>query len=111
MTTNEAPSKPTVDEVVDSLTGYDELAIEERFGSDINTLLNVNPVKGMRALAFVVIKRQNETADVKNPAGKAFEQIMKSPMTAINDHFGDEPDEVMADEPVTEAGKGASETA
>lgn len=47
------PEKPTPGEVMDTLTGYDEIAIEKAFGADIETLINAG--KGLtylRALVF-----------------------------------------------------------
>jgi len=106
--TNEATatdSKLTFTEVLDSLTGYDEQAIEQRFGADINTLLNTNATKAGRALVYVLFKRENDAADIQNPDGKAYKKVMGIPMAEITDHFGDDVPEVDENSPVSDQGK------
>lgn len=106
--TNEATasdSKLTFTEVLDSLTGYDEQAIEQRFGGDINTLLRTNATKASRSLVYILLKRENEAADTQNPDGKAYKKVMGIPMAEITDYFGDDVDEIDENSPVTESGK------
>lgn len=103
--TNEATRKLTYDETLESLTGYDEHAIEQRFGVDINTLLRSNAIKASRALVYVLLKRENEAQDLKDPAGKAYKTVMEAPMGTLTDYFGDDVDEIDENSPVTESGK------
>lgn len=47
------PEKPTPGEVMDTLTGYDELAIEKAFGAEIEALIERGSgLRYLRALAF-----------------------------------------------------------
>ena len=90
----------------DSLTGYEEVEIEGRFGDDIQVLLETRPIKAGRALAFVVVVRDLRAADVKDPVKKAYEAAMGMTVTELNNFFPDEVDELDADQPVTPEGKG-----
>jgi len=97
--------KPTVNEVIDSLTGYEELAIEKAFGDEFYDL---SLVKRMRALAFVLAKRGGKNdADAK----KAVMAMSQAQVTeAFSDEDDDEGDDDLGIEPATEAGKGDGES-
>ena len=100
--------KPTVNEVIDSLTGYEELAIEKAFGDEFYDL---SLVKRMRALAFVLEKRGGKNdADAKK-AIMTMSQARVTEAFSDEDDEGDEGDEELGIEPVTEAGKGDDEPA
>jgi len=45
---------PTVEEMAESLTGFDELAIEARFGKSVTDL---SPTISMRAMTFITNRR------------------------------------------------------
>ena len=78
--------KPTVRDSVGALTGFDELAIEAKFGSDFNAL---NATMTMRALVFVQLRREGR--DDKGAYGEAMRLTLK----AVNERFEkpDTPDE------------------
>jgi len=100
---NEATQKPTVDEVVESLTGYEEDEIEKRFGADINTLLIGKPTRGLRALIFVVKARQDPKT--------AYKDAMNLALKELDPFFADDGDEPMPEAPITESGKEADAAA
>lgn len=100
MTTTEKPKAPelTSTEVLGSLTGYDELAIEQQFGGPIEGMTKT-PSKFGRALVFVLKRREG----LKDPAAKKY--ALDLTMSAVDDHFKpDEDDEL----PGSEAGKDES---
>lgn len=102
MTTTEKP-KPnepelTSSEVLESLTGYEELAIEKSFGSVIEAMTKT-PSKFGRALVFILKRREGlKDNEAKNYA-------LELTMRAVDDHFKPDEDE---DLPGSEAGKGES---
>lgn len=51
-----APKLPTTDEVLESLTGYDELAIEKAFGTDVESLMRSG--KGLTYLRSLVFAQE-----------------------------------------------------
>ncbi len=88
-------------EVGDSLTGFDEIAIEKHLGYDIYAVVGVQPAKYRRALIFVHLRQQG-TSDVD--AKKA---ALNLPIGAAWDYFA-ESEEVNPEEPDTDAGKGST---
>lgn len=87
-------------DLLDSLTGFEELAISERFGFDITTLLDRSATMAGRALVFT-----EKTRSGQKP-GDAYKGAMSMTVRAVNDHFDtDEEPEVLEDETVTEQGK------
>lgn len=100
-TTAEETVKPTLGDTINSLTGYEEDEIEHAFGISVYDLIGVNFVKANRALCFVLRRREGKK-------GSEALKIAKS-MTSkeLDGVFADDEDddEVMPDEPVTEAGK------
>lgn len=101
--------KSTMDtgEVLESLTGYEELEIEQRFGAMPDVLLTTKSTTGLRALAAVVIARDLEAQDVKDPKAKAYRHVMGLTLAQVTDFFPDEEEEpaLDGDEPVTPAGE------
>lgn len=90
-------------EVVETLTGFDEQYIRERYGSDIEDLLDNQPREGMRALAIAVVKHEGTSADL------AYTHVMGLNMKQLNDFFADDEPEAMPEEPETESGKDVSD--
>ena len=84
-----------------SLTGFEEIEIEERFGEPIGQLMNSALSKAGRALIFVVERR----AGAKS--GDAYKAAMNLRLDAVNTRFFDEDDEEEdeGDEPATAEGK------
>lgn len=91
--------KPTADEVMGSITGYDEIAISRAFKTDIGDMRE----KGftfLRALVFVHQRRQGKKD------AEAYQHAMELPMRALTeDYFEPEPDDLDPDDPDTPAGK------
>lgn len=95
-------TEKTFDEVIDSLNGYDELAIASATGSSLDTLLQKAKLHAVRCVIAMDIARESEP---KLKYGLAYKQAMEMPMREVQDYFtGDE--EVTPDEPDTESGKG-----
>lgn len=95
----------TLNEAVESLNGFDEIAIEKRFGGDITSLLTNHAIRAVRATVFVLRRRDGLKDD------EAYKASMEMSIREAQDYFPDEPDEIMPDEPVTEVGKDSSEPA
>lgn len=91
-------AKPTATEVMLSLTGYDEIAIEQAFGDDISRIASTSVGKFGRALAFVLARRGGmKDSDAKK-------HILGLTRAEVDDLFADDADEL----PGSEAGKGDS---
>lgn len=95
-------SKISLDELTDSLTGYDELAVEQAFGADIYDL---GSIRQIRAGIFCHRRRQGD----KHDEAKKF--AMGLTVRAVLDYFPDpEAEPVMPGVgPETEEGKGAEQ--
>lgn len=97
--TTPASSKPTVAEIADSLTGYDEDAIQQHMGVDIYDGLVTKFVLTRRLLVFVHQTRLGAT-----PAD-AVKTAKSMPSGEVVAYFGSDPEEVDDEEPETPAGK------
>lgn len=94
--------KVTADEFLESMNGFDEIAIEQRFGDDVLNLAQKQPTRFTRALVFVLLRR-----DGKSDA-EAYQSVMEMGLGAVQNYFADEEDEVMPEEPTSAAGKDGS---
>lgn len=94
--------KPTFREAVNSLNGFEEVAIEKRFSMDIYTEGEERPARGMRAVLYVLFKREGDDDSA------AYHKAMSLRSEAMTEYFSAEPDELMPDEPETEVGLGSS---
>lgn len=93
------PDRITVEEMSESLTGYDEIAISRSFdGLNPYTDAERNPITVQRALVFVHQRRGGKS----DP--EAREAAMAMPLRQIMDYFATD-DEVDPTDPVTAAGK------
>lgn len=54
-------SNPTPKEVSESLTGFDEIAVKQKFGAPPTTLAQEDQTQFMRALVFVLRRRDGKT--------------------------------------------------
>lgn len=72
-------SKPTVEETMDSITGFDEVAVERAFGKE---LLELSATMVTRALVFVLERKLNG-----NDNTAAFNVAMNLGMRELNDRF------------------------
>lgn len=96
-------SKPYLAPLVRSFTEPEEDMIFNRFGTDVDELLG----RGMKAgRAAIMIQHVRDGMDV----GEARELVKKLTREEVDAFFeGFEPDEVLPDEPETEAGKAPTE--
>ena len=85
----------TQTDLVKSITGYDELAVE-KFFPDVDLFPDDEklgkPLRYMRALVFVH-KRHDKVKDAE-----AAHQALEMPVRVVTDYFADEPDDDVADE-------------
>jgi hypothetical protein len=89
----------TVEDMVKSLTYFDEMAIEQAFGVDWSNLAQNKPVTLLRALCFVQLRREGKNDHEAKQA--AFEMSLDT----VQNTWVEEDEEVFVDEPTTESGK------
>jgi hypothetical protein len=82
----------TVNDMAESLTGYDEIAIQKHFGIDIYADGEQKGVVALRALVF--IQKTREGLDVK----AAKDAAMSMPLKACNEFFLTEQDGELSQE-------------
>jgi hypothetical protein len=100
-TTAESP-KLSFSESVASLTGYEEVELEERFGETIGRLMDSALSKAGRALIYIDERRAGA-----KPAD-AYKTAMSMRLVEVNTRFFDDDedaDDFDPDNPVTEQGK------
>lgn len=100
----------SLDEALDTLTGYEERAIEERFEYPYEVLLVRKPTTAVRAVMYVLVARDLKAQDVKNPNDKAYIHVMESSVKTVTDFFPEVPEDD-GEQPVTEPGKDAESDA
>lgn len=93
------PQQMTVEDAINSLTGFEEMAIEKHMGVDIYDVLG-KPVLLNRVLIFVDQQRQG-----LKPA-EAVQHARSMTSKAVIAYFEPDPEEVDPDEPETPAGEG-----
>ena len=94
----------TAEEVTESVTGFDELAIEKHFdGFDIYTNGEDKPVRMLRALVFVHLRHTTEGKDAD--AAKTANSMTVAEVQA----YFEEDNEANPSDPDTESGKGDSQ--
>ena len=91
--------KTTVGEMLESLTGFEEIAISKQFDADIATLLATQATMAGRALVFIDQKRQGLSDS------EAKKVSMEMTLKAVDGYFAEDEDAAVPEEPVTEAGK------
>lgn len=94
--TTQTSEKPTVEEMAESLTGFEELAIKAHFDATVDSFDSGTML--LRALVFV----QHTRAGMK--AKDAKDAAMALTIKALPEQFAEDT-EVTPDEPVTAAGK------
>jgi hypothetical protein len=95
-----------MNEFIETMTGHEEAAVEQRFGLDPYALLEVSDVKASRALVFVHQTRHLKALDVKNPENKAHVAAMDMTLKQVGAFWPDEVEEPDPEAPVTPAGEG-----
>lgn len=93
----------TVNEMAESLTGYDEIAIEKHMGIDVYADAEQKGVKALRALVFVSQRRQGKTD------AEAVKAAMNMSLKEANSYFSEDADELIPEEPETASGKEGSQ--
>lgn len=91
----------TAEEMSLSLTGFDEIAIEQQFSLDIYADAERKPMKALRALVFVHRRREGDDDAAAKQAA------MEMPLGAVQDYFIED-EEITPKEPETEQGKDSS---
>ena len=89
VTTNSAGV--TVDEVFESLTGFEEIALDKHFGDDWVLNMRRRPAMFLRALAFVLYKRKGQDDRAAKNAAMALTARQANDMFAT-DPAGDDPE-------------------
>lgn len=96
-------TKITANEMVQSLTGFDELAIEKHMGIDPYADGERKPMAVMRAMVFVLRRREGASDQ------EARQAAMEMPMGVLKDTFAEEePEELDPENPETPAGEGSA---
>lgn len=88
----------SANEMVGSLTGFEELAIQKAFGINVNDLGKQGTL-ALRAAVFSHLRR----GGAKDR--DAYNQAMELPLREVQEYFADEEPEVDPEEPVTDQGK------
>jgi hypothetical protein len=89
----------TSSEIFESLNGFEEIAISERFGASIGKLADVNETLFMRALVFTDMARAGMTP------GEARNAAMRMRLREVKDWCLPDDVDVMPDDPDSESGK------
>lgn len=96
----------TAEEVTESVTGFDEIAVEKHFhGLDLYMDGEAKPVKLLRALIFVHLRH---TAGEHGKDAATAEAAMSMTLRDVQDYFKPDTEANPAD-PDTESGKGDSQ--
>lgn len=93
--------KPSVEEMIESLTGYDEIAIEKAFGAPVNELAETNSSAFARSLIFIDVRRGDQPMDDK--AAKHFALGLR--MADVGNYFPAAEDEPVPADPTSASGK------
>lgn len=91
----------TVSEAMNSVTGFDELAVEKHFGFDLYQIADEKPLMSVRSMIFVDLRHQG-VADKE-----AHEKALSMTLGEVEAYFEDEPEDAMPDDPDSESGKGS----
>lgn len=91
--------KFSADEMFESLTGFEEIAIATHFGAEITDLAEKRPLAFVRALVFV-----DKVRDGSSPLD-AKAQAMGLSIKGTSDYFPEAEQDVDETEPDTESGK------
>ena len=105
-------ARPTANETIDSLTGWEEIAIEQSSGKTLEMFQakdRPNNVQMMRCLAGVLLWREKLAGgDLAAKYHASYSEVMGMSQSAVNDLFGEEPDDLVPGEPDSEVGKDSS---
>lgn len=91
----------TGEEMFESLTGFEEIAVGQHFNAEVGHLAENKPTMFLRAMVFVHLTRSGK------PTKDAKAEVMGMTLKTCNDYFAED-DEPNPDEPVTPVGEGDS---
>lgn len=97
MTSSE--DKITAEEMMESLTGFDEVAIAKHWAAEVLDLAEHKPTTFTRSLVFVLMRRGGMSDH------EAKEAVMNMTLKEVQGHFTEEEEEPVPDDPSTESGK------
>lgn len=86
----------STEEMIESLTGFEEIAIAKMFGAEVFDLANSKQTMFVRALVFVTFKRQ----DLDDKAAK--DKVMGMTLGEVQGYFDDADPEAGEGEPPAE---------
>lgn len=94
-TETENTAKMSADEVLGTLTGYDEIAIAKKFGAEVLDLMETRPLTGLRALVYIQKRRELTTEHTKQSSvdQAAYEHVMGLTVTQVQDLIADDEDD------------------
>jgi hypothetical protein len=95
----------TFDELLDSLTGYDEMAIKSVAKVPMSHLLETDPILGSRHAIAIHQMRQSGQEGPKSYAAH-YKAAMDLPLKDVRTYFAEEPEDVDPTDPDSESGKG-----
>lgn len=77
----QAAMKKLINEAIESMTGFDEIAVKQKFDAPLDGLLQSDRLQGLRALVFVGFRRDGSKDD------QAFHQAQEMSIKDVNDWF------------------------
>lgn len=93
----------TLEDAIESFTGFDEIAVEAAFGRNLVVMQQQQRGTDLQRAAVFVLRRRAGDSD-----HAAKHHALSMTLRDLNGYFADEDDEVMPDEPTTPAGNGDS---
>ena len=94
----------SVSEMTESLTGFEEIAVEKHMHVDVYLDAETKPMKVLRALVFVDAVREGLTVP------DAVKRAQEMPMKQVQDAFPDDDADDDLEDPITAAGEGEPAT-
>jgi hypothetical protein len=95
----------TFDEMLDSITGYDEIGIKQISGQPFALLLQADPIHGTRCAIAVHLMREAKQ-DGPKALKEHYATAMKLPMGEVRAYFEQPVEEFDPTSPDSESGKG-----
>lgn len=81
-----AAAQKAVQEAIKSMTGFDEIAVKQKFGTPIVELLQGDQLQGLRAILFVEFRRDGKKDD------EAFHRAQEISISEVNERIGGKAD-------------------
>lgn len=105
-----------INEIIPTLTGFEEIGIEQVCGKSLEEIVDIGTREHPKAARDILLARVMGAVlvarDEKLTLKAAWDKVLAMPQSELGDLFEDEDEEEEAfeDEPVTDAGKDDSET-